>query len=90
MSFTDSAAELLDRTEASLTSLIADALRARAYTEIGDIAAAAEAVAAISVGRRRDGKRSGNAPSGPEASPQAHPEAPRAAAEPSWMRPKTS
>jgi hypothetical protein len=90
MSFTDSAAELLDRAEASLGSLIADALRARAYSEIGDIAAAAEAVAAISVGRRRDGKRSAPVSGSLEASPPPHPETPRAATEPSWMRPKTS
>ena len=57
MTFVDNALELLDRTEASLNSLIVDALKVKAYKEIATIAAMAEAVSAVSPGRARDGKR---------------------------------
>ena len=46
MSFTDSAEEVLDRAEASLRSLITDALKAKAYSEIAAIAALAASVGA--------------------------------------------
>lgn len=85
MSFIDTATELLDRTEASLHSLIADALKAKAYGEIVTIAGLAEGVAAIAPGRSR-----GEARRGPDValSPAvAGTEAPKAG-EPSWMRPK--
>jgi len=88
MSFIDSAAEVLDRTEASLNSLITDALKAKAYREVGVIAAMAEAVAAISVGRSRDGKRTASAAPDLGVSTSPAPE-PAKAAEPSWMRPKS-
>ena len=54
MSFIDNAMEVLDRTEASLHAVIADALAAKAYKEIATIAAMAEAVAAISAARRSE------------------------------------
>jgi hypothetical protein len=60
MTFVDNALELLDRTEASLNSLIVDALKVKAYKEIATIAAMAEAVSAVSPGRARDGKRVGS------------------------------
>ena len=60
MTFVDNALELLDRTEASLNSLIVDALKVKAYKEIATIAAMAEAVSAVSPGRARDGKRMGS------------------------------
>lgn len=90
MSFIDSAAELLDRTEASLSSLMTDALRAKAYREIATIAAMAEAVSAIGPGRSREGKRTvaastdlglGAAQIGTDTAK---------GSEPSWMRPTTS
>ena len=46
MSFIDNAMEVLDRAEASLHAVIADALAAKAYKEIATIAAMAEAAAA--------------------------------------------
>jgi hypothetical protein len=89
MSFIDSATEILDRTESSLQSLIADALKAKAYRDIVAIAALAESVAAISTGRPREAKRAavGEVGMGPMGS---------AAGEttkdtsPSWMWPKTT
>jgi hypothetical protein len=90
MSFVDNAVELLDRTEASLNSLIAEALRAKAYDEIVAIAGLARSVAAIG----RNGGPTRGAVSAPPIgiSPTtAMPDAPAAkSAEPSWMRPKTS
>src|SRR3970040_613459 len=101
MSFIDNALEVLRQTEASLHSVIADALSAKAYEEIATIAAMAEAVAAINPGHARAKKpqrKSASRPSlaAPEAigaeADQAPPapatENPRTA-EPSWMRPKT-
>jgi len=90
MSFTDSAAEAIDRAEASLNSLLMEALKAKAYREVAAIAALAEAVAAIP-GRARDGKKLG-APSSDAGFSMASPAAPETAkaAEPSWMRPKSS
>ena len=88
MSFTDNATELLARTESALNSLIADALKAKAYREITTLAAMAEALAAITPvssrdvrrpdveGRRADVAVTAGAPDAPKAS------------EPSWMRPK--
>ena len=84
MSFVDSAAELLDRTESSLNSLIADALKAKAYREITTLAAMAEAVAAIGSGRARDGRKMVDV----GASIAAPVPEPPKASEPSWMRPK--
>lgn len=88
MSFIDSAAEVLDRTEASLNSLMADALKAKAYREIATIAAMAEAVAVIGPGRSREGKKIvTTAPELGTAVPASTDTA--KASEPSWMRPKT-
>ena len=90
MSFIDSAVEVLDRTEASLHTLITDALKAKAYGEIAGIAAMAQALAAISAGRGREGKRPGSgADIPPVSSSVAATAEPAKAAEPSWMRPKT-
>lgn len=89
MSFIDSATEVLDRTEASLQALIADALKAKAYREIAAIAALAESVAAISTGRAREGKRSGaNVEMGAGAAAAAGADTAKEAT-PSWMWPKT-
>ena len=90
MSFVDNAVELLDRTEASLNSLIAEALRAKAYDEIVAIAGLARSVAAI--GRNGGPTRTGvTAPQvGMAAStPMVEAPAPKPS-EPTWMRPKTS
>lgn len=89
MSFIDSAAELLDRTEASLNSLITDAVKAKAYREIATLAAMAESVSGITAGRSREAKRPAmttaelgiGAPAGVGDTAKA--------SEPSWMRPKT-
>jgi hypothetical protein len=92
MSFTDSGAEVIDRAEASLNSLIAEALKAKAYREVSALAALAEAIAAINPGR---GKRLGTSAAsasldaGVGAGIVTPAEAPKAS-EPSWMRPKTS
>jgi hypothetical protein len=87
MSFIDSATELLDRTEASLNSLMADALKAKAYREIAAIAALAEQVSVIGPGR--SGRRAGAQPEMAAAAvaSQAPAEAAKGA-EPFWMRPK--
>ena len=90
MSFIDNAMEVLDRAEASLHAVIADALAAKAYKEIATIAAMAEAVAAISVRRSGEPRRI-SSPSAAELSvgtPVSATEITKAA-EPSWMRPKT-
>jgi hypothetical protein len=91
MSFIDNAMEVLDHAEASLHAVIADALAAKAYKEIATIAAMAEAVAAISVGRggepRRISSASPVAGLGVGATLSATDTA--KAVEPSWMRPKT-
>ena len=81
MSFIDSAEEVLDRAEASLRTLITDALKARAYREITAIAALAESVAAIGGDRPRDSAAAPALALGSEATSTK-------AAEPSWMRPK--
>lgn len=83
MSFIDSATELLDRTETSLNSLMADALKARAYRDIAAIAALAEAVSVIVP--RSSGRRPGAAPDVAVASAPAEV---TKGAEPFWMRPK--
>ena len=91
MSFVDNATELVDRLEASLNSLLMDALKAKAYREVASIAALAEAVAAIP-NRSRDGRKPGAMPDlgiGVGASSPVTTEAPKSA-EPSWMRPKSS
>jgi hypothetical protein len=85
MSFIDSATELLDRTEASLNSLMADALKAKAYREIAAIAALAEQVSVIGPGR--SGRRAATAQ--PEMATAGAAAAPAdKGAEPFWMRPK--
>jgi hypothetical protein len=86
MSFIDSATEVLDRTEASLQALIADALKAKAYRDIVAIAALAESVAAIGTGRGRDGKRAGVA----EAVAGSAGVSETKDTTPSWMWPKTT
>ena len=90
MSFIDNAMEVLDRAEASLHAVIADALAAKAYKEIATIAAMAEAVAAISVGRSGEPRRV-SSPSVAELSVGTSVSATdiTKAVEPSWMRPKT-
>lgn len=87
MSFIDSAMEAIERTEASLHALIADALKAKAYGEIATIAAMAQSLAAVDSGRPREGKR---APAGDLGIGAPAPVAADTtkAAEPSWMRPK--
>ena len=90
MSFIDNAMEVLDRAETSLHNVIADALAAKAYKEIATIAAMAEAVAAISVGRGGEPRRtsaSSVAELGVGTTLSATDGA--KAVEPSWMRPKT-
>jgi hypothetical protein len=87
MSFIDSATELLDRTEASLNSLMADALKAKAYREIAAIAALAEQVSVIGPGR--SGRRASAQPEMATAAAAAPSSAEAAkGAEPFWMRPK--
>ena len=89
MSFIDSAAEVLDRAETSLSSLITDALKAKAYRELATIAAMAESVAAIGAGRSREGRKV--SPATPELGGTPPPTADTAkTSEPSWMRPKTT
>ena len=91
MSFVDNATELIDRLEASLNSLLMDALKAKSYREVASIAALADAVAAIP-NRSRDGKKLGAVPDlgvGIGASAPAGAEIPKSS-EPSWMRPKSS
>ena len=87
MAFVDSAAEVLDRAEASLISLISlitDALKAKAYRDVATIAAMAEAQSGVA-GRFREGQR------GTTASEVAGGAADTAkAAEPSWMRPRVT
>ena len=86
MSFIDSATELLDRTEASLNSLMADALKAKAYREIAAIAALAEQVSVIGPGR--SGRRAGGQPEMAAAAAGQMPAEAAKGAEPFWMRPK--
>jgi hypothetical protein len=86
MSFIDSATELLDRTEASLNSLMADALKAKAYREIAAIAALAEQVSVIGPGR--SGRRAGAQPEMAAAGVSQAPAEAAKGAEPFWMRPK--
>jgi hypothetical protein len=88
MSFIDSATEALDRTEASLDSILMDALKAKAYSEVATIAALANALAAIL--RSHDGRTpaSTDLNVGPTALAAAEPTTTRPA-EPSWMRPST-
>jgi hypothetical protein len=86
MSFIDSATELLDRTEASLNSLMADALKAKAYREIAAIAALAEQVSVIGPGR--SGRRPAAAPEMATAGAAASPAEAAKGTEPFWMRPK--
>ena len=94
MSFIDNAMELLDRTEASLHSLMTDALKAKAYGEIATIAGLAQSLAAINTGRSREGSRlaagssPGSAPATIGASAATAAPEPSKSAEPSWMRPK--
>jgi hypothetical protein len=91
MSFIDNAVVVLDRAEASLHEVIADALAAKAYKEIATIAAMAEAVAAINVGRAGSERRITASASVPDLGVAASLSADdmTKAAEPSWMRPKT-
>jgi len=86
MSFIDNATEVLDRTEASLNSLMADALKAKAYREIAAIAALAEQVSVI--GPARSGRRPAAAPELAAAAAGASSGDAGKGAEPFWMRPK--
>lgn len=83
MSFTDSAAEVLDRTESSLCSLMSEAIKAQAYNEVAAIAVMAQSVAGIGRGRSEETQRRSTGTS--EAGAQAG----AAAAKTSWMRPST-
>jgi hypothetical protein len=89
MSFIDNAMEVLDRAEASLHAVIADALAAKAYNEIATIAAMAEAVAAISVGRSGEPRRSSPSVAELGVGTSVSATDTTKAVEPSWMRPKT-
>lgn len=86
MSFTDSAAEVLNRAEVSLSSLITDALKAKAYRQAVAIAGMAESVAAIGSGRAPEGRKVSTAPpvGGTPTADTAK------ASEPAWMRPKAT
>ena len=86
MTFLDSATELLDRTEASLNALMADALKAKAYRDIAAIAELVEQLSSIGAGRA--GRKS--ATPTPEVAAAAGVGSGDAAkgAEPFWMRPK--
>jgi len=87
MSFTDNAIEAVERTEASLHALMADALKAKAYAEVAAIAAIAQSLAAIKVGRDREDRPAidvGMSTPVAEATADAG-----KSAEPSWMRPKS-
>ena len=90
MSFIDNATEILDRAEASLCSLIADALKAQAYREITTIANMAEALSTIAPGRS-DEARKHSAATVSEAAKQTDfggPAAgPKKSEQPSWVRP---
>ena len=86
MSFIDSATEILDRTESSLNSLMADALKAKAYREIAAIAALAEQIAVIGPGR--PGRKPAAAPEPAAVAAGAAPGDGAKGAEPFWMRPK--
>ena len=94
MSFKDSAAEVFDRAEGSLNSLIADALKAKAYGEIAVIAEMAESLAGIGSGRAREGKKIPTAAAEfggtPTPTPTPTADTARVSSEPSWMRPKTT
>jgi hypothetical protein len=84
MSFIDNAIDLLNRTEASLNLLIADAVNAKAYRDVAQIASLAESLAAITRGRSAT-KRNAELrvlPDVPSMEPTKPPE-------PSWIRPKT-
>ena len=89
MSFTESAAEVLDRTETTLCSLMSDALKAQAYTEVAAIAAMAESVAHIGRARASEGQKR-SAPAAPE-TPQPSVAVPAAkkSDQPSWIRSTT-
>ena len=89
MSFIDSAMEVLDRTEASLHSVISDALAAKAYREIATIAAIAEKIAAISAARAPEEKRLGISSAEMGVGSTMSSADSLRAVEPSWMRPKT-
>ena len=88
MSFIDSAMEVLDRTEASLHSVISDALAAKAYREIATIATIAEKIAAISASRPEEKRMGISSAEMGVGSGLSSAESIRAV-EPSWMRPKT-
>ena len=83
MSFINNAIDLLNRTEASLDSLIADAVKAKAYRDVAQIASLAESVAAITANRPGTSRASEFSASAGTPSVE-----PARAAEPSWMRPK--
>lgn len=87
MSYIDNAAEVLDRAEASLRSLITEALKAKAYRELAAIAAIAESVAAIGLGRSQGGQVS---PAAPEFGSTPSTADTAKTSEPSWMRSKTT
>lgn len=89
MSFTDSAAEVLDRTETTLCSLMSDAIKAQAYTEVAAIAAMAESVAHISRGRSGEQKRAAAVPSEPAAASNVTVPAAKKSDQPSWIRSTT-
>ena len=89
MSFTESAAEVLDRTETTLCSLMSDALKAQAYTEVAAIAAMAESVAHISRARANEGQKRSTPPAQETAAPSAAAPAAKKSDQPSWIRSTT-
>ena len=84
MSFTDSAAEVLDRTEASLASLMSEAIKAKSYQEVASIAAMAASVAKIGRSRSDEEPRRMTT-TAPDLGVSSAPKK----AEPSWIRPTT-
>ena len=83
MSFFDTATEALDRVEDSLNALLSDAQKAKAYREVAQIAALADAVAGF---RRGENRMTSTPPFEPETASFE----PADGAEPTWMRPSAS
>ena len=96
MSFVDRATEALDEAEASLHSLIADALKAKAYADLAAIETMVQALGGIRRGRVADVQPAASRaePAAAVPAPPAAPAAPARPAQttpqPSWMRPKSS
>ena len=87
MSFIDNATEVLDRAEASLCSLIADALKAQAYREITTIANMAESLSTIAPGRSDEARKRSPAVSEAAQADFGSAPGPKKSEQPSWVRP---